>query len=62
MKPLADSVRNGDDAFLAALSDEGQLKHLVDRIYQEKGTIVSIVPRKESLEDLFMEEVKELRA
>lgn len=48
--------RGGD--LLVVLKEEAQLPVLIDWTMKRGGKIVSVVPRKESLEDIFMEEMK----
>jgi len=59
LKPIVDSIRPGDHSFLVTLMDEGHLPKLIAWTQKELVQIVSIIPRKESLEDLFLEEIKE---
>lgn len=59
LKPIADSIRTGDDAYLITLTDEESLPKLINWTQKEKGEIVSIVPRKETLEDIFLDEIRE---
>ncbi len=61
LKPIADSIRTGDDAYLMTLIDEGHLPKIINWTLKEKGEIVSIIPRKETLEDIFLDEIQEAK-
>jgi ABC-2 type transport system ATP-binding protein len=52
-------IQRGGD-FLITLKEEVHLPFLIDWTTKRGGKIVSVVPRKESLEDIFMEEMKEI--
>lgn len=51
-------IQRGGD-FLIILEEESSLPSVIDWTSKRGGKIVSIVPRRESLEDIFMEEMKE---
>lgn len=44
---------------MAILADETKVPKVMELILQEKANLVSLVPQKESLEEIFMREVKE---
>lgn len=44
---------------VVSLADEPRLKQLIDWARREDVSIVSIIPRKETLEDIFLDEIKE---
>lgn len=50
-------IQRGGD-FLIVLKEEMHLPSVIDWTTKRGGKIVSVVPRKESLEDIFMEEMK----
>jgi ABC-2 type transport system ATP-binding protein len=50
-------VRSGRQS-LITLTDTTRMEHLLDVVRRDKGCLVSLVPNKRSLEDLFLEEVK----
>jgi ABC-2 type transport system ATP-binding protein len=51
-------IRRGDDLMIV-LHEEAQIPSVIDWAVKRGGKVVSVVPRKESLEDIFMEEMKE---
>jgi ABC-2 type transport system ATP-binding protein len=51
-------VRSGRQA-LIKVTDKGHVDPLLAQILRHKGRLVSLVPHKRSLEDLFLEEVRE---
>ncbi len=56
LQSLCASLSVVDDAVLVSVDDEGRLSKVIDWSRKESAAIVSILPRKESLEDIFMEE------
>jgi len=50
------------DVRLVTLNDAVLLEKLMAWILQQGGQILSVIPRKETLEDLFMEEIKEAKS
>jgi ABC-2 type transport system ATP-binding protein len=50
-------VRSGRQS-LITLTDTDRMDYLLDVVRRDKGCLVSLVPNKRSLEDLFLEEVK----
>jgi len=59
LKSIADSIRTGDHTHLVTIRDEAHLSKLIDWTLKETGEIVSIIPRKETLEDIFLDEIME---
>lgn len=57
-EPTMAAIAIDKDAHLLALSDEALLSKLIIWTRQEGGKIVSVIPRRETLEDIFMEEIK----
>ncbi len=55
-------VKVYEHTLLLSLENEGKLSRLMDWVHQESGKIVSITPRKETLEDMFMEEFNAVKA
>ena len=60
IKPLAPRVIT-DGAYVKAYVDTGDNVHAVLDIVRSGATLVSVVPQRQSLEDLFVEIVREVR-
>jgi ABC-2 type transport system ATP-binding protein len=55
------NVRPQPDGFLFDIPEDNDTNAIIDRIRSHRGTIVSVVPRKKRLEDLFVESVEVVR-
>lgn len=53
---LAATLMRRGDQVLIKLDDEGRVNELLDLILKQKGRVVSLIPHKRSLEDLFLSE------
>ncbi len=62
IKPIADSIRAGDQSYHITLTEEEQLPKLIAWTQKESGEILSIIPRKETLEDIFLDEINEAKS
>ncbi|MFQ5588250.1 MAG: ABC transporter ATP-binding protein [Nitrospiria bacterium] len=58
LKAVATAVSFYDQCGLISVPDEAHLSRLITWVQQEKAQIISITPRKESLEDIFMEKIQ----
>lgn len=58
LKSFSNTVLQRGGDFLVVLQEEAQLPSIIDWTTKRGGKIVSVVPRRESLEDIFMEEMK----
>lgn len=58
LDPLSNSITTRGEESLISLSDEEALPQLIQWTEREGGKVVSIVPRRETLEDIFMEEMR----
>ncbi|NOY85449.1 MAG: ABC transporter ATP-binding protein [Nitrospirae bacterium] len=58
IKPMLSSMTFHDERILVCLDREERLEKLLAWVAQEKAQVISITPRKETLEDLFLEEYK----
>ncbi|MFQ5780557.1 MAG: ATP-binding cassette domain-containing protein [Nitrospiria bacterium] len=58
LDPLSKSITTRGEESLISLSNEEALSKLIQWTEQQGGKIVSIVPRRETLEDIFMEEIR----
>lgn len=56
IKSIVSSVTVHDHSLLVSVENEDSLEKIIAWISKEKGQIVSITPRKETLEDIFLEE------
>ena len=53
---LASPLMRRGDQVLITLDDEARVNGLLDQVLKQKGRVVSIIPHKRSLEDLFLTE------
>ncbi len=58
VQPMASATNIGDNATLLKIDDEALLPKLLQVLHQEKAQIISVIPHKETLEDIFMEEIR----
>lgn len=58
LKSFSNSVIQRGSDFLIVLKEETHLPSVINWTTKRGGKIISVVPRKESLEDIFMEEMK----
>ena len=56
VRSLASTLMRRGDQVLIKLDDEGMINGLLDLILKHKGRVVSLIPHKQSLEDLFLSE------
>lgn len=59
LRPYSSAILVRSSDLLITLNDEAVLPKVIQWAHHEKANIVSIVPKKESLEDIFIEEMKE---
>ena len=59
---LGGKVMKRGDQVLIRLDDDAQVNAVLDLIRQHRGRLISLVPHKRSLEDLFLKEVGGSRA
>ncbi len=57
-KPMASSTKIADEGYVLRIDDAGILPKLLALLQAEKVQIVSIIPHRETLEDIFMEEIR----
>lgn len=55
---FSDSTTTSGDRILLKITDEDKLGELLELVHSQKGRIHSLIPRTETLEDLFVEVVK----
>jgi len=55
---IATTVERHDEAYFVSVDDESKLSKLLEWLTKVGGEIISVVPRKECLEDIFMEEIR----
>jgi len=60
IKMISSSVTIHDTSILITVDNESGLEKCITWARREEREIVSIIPRRESLEDLFMEEIKDV--
>lgn len=60
LKLVDTNIRTLPTGFLVDMPEENDVNHVIDAIRGQKATIVSVVPRKKRLEDLFVETVTNL--
>ena len=53
---LASPLMRRGDQVLIKLDDEARVNEILDQVLKQKGRVVSIIPHKQSLEDLFLTE------
>ena len=53
------TVSFADDRLIVDMSEEEDLNALLDSIRSAKGSVISVVPRRKRLEDLFVQTVRE---
>lgn len=58
LRDLCDSLASSGDRIFLKITDEGKLEEVLELIHSQKGKIHSLIPRTETLEDLFVEVVK----
>jgi ABC-2 type transport system ATP-binding protein len=58
LDPMSKSITTKGEESLISLQDEDALPQLIQWTEREGGKIVSIVPRRETLEDIFIEEMR----
>ncbi len=56
--PRVSSTKIADKTYLLKVDDEAILPKLLAFLHREKAQIISIIPHKETLENLFMEEIR----
>jgi ABC-2 type transport system ATP-binding protein len=68
-RELADSFKTGDsivshqgERLILDVNEEGDINGVIDSIRDGRGHIVSVIPRRRRLEDLFIETVSQPRA
>ncbi|MGB9586727.1 MAG: ABC transporter ATP-binding protein [Armatimonadota bacterium] len=60
LKALSQSVRSEDGAILISVGESEGVNHAIDLIRAAKGQVLSVMPKKRTLEDLFMEIIREV--
>ena len=58
LRNLSDSFTTSGDRIFLKITDEGKLEEVLELVHSQKGKIHSLIPRTETLEDLFVEMVK----
>ncbi len=58
LKEFSDSATTSGDRIFLKITDEDKLGELLELVHSQKGRIHSLIPRTETLEDLFVEVVK----
>ncbi|MFQ5543940.1 MAG: ATP-binding cassette domain-containing protein [Nitrospiria bacterium] len=58
LKSKVTTMTKRGDIVLITVADEAQLSEVISWTLQQKGMVVSVVPGKESLEDIFMQEIQ----
>jgi ABC-2 type transport system ATP-binding protein len=58
LRGLCDSLTSSGDRIFIKITDEGRLEEVLALVHSQKGKIHSLIPRTETLEDLFVEMVK----
>ena len=58
LQKLSTRILDQGAVLVATLSDESKVPTLLDLVSKNKGNIVSLVPQKESLEEIFIQQVK----
>lgn len=58
LREFSDSTTTSGDKIFLKITDEDKLGELLDLVHSQKGRIHSLIPRTETLEDLFVEVVK----
>ncbi len=59
IESISNTVVCHNETYTVSVSDESCLSRLLAWVIQEKGQLISVTPRKESLEDMFLEEIQE---
>jgi len=59
IESISSSKKIGNEAYVLKIVDESLLPKLLNFLHREKTQIVSIIPHKETLEELFMGEIRE---
>lgn len=62
LKALSQGVRSEDGTILVPLGQEEDVNHAIDVIRATKGQVLSVMPKKRTLEDLFMEIIREVNS
>ena len=58
LRDLSESFVSSGDRIFLKITDEGKLEEVLELVHSQKGKIHSLIPRTETLEDLFVEMVK----
>jgi ABC-2 type transport system ATP-binding protein len=58
LRDLSDSLTLSGDRIFLKVTDESKLEDILELVHTQKGKIHSLIPRTETLEDLFVEMVK----
>ncbi len=58
LRDLSESCVSSGDRIFLKITDEGKLEEVLELVHSQKGKIHSLIPRTETLEDLFVEMVK----
>jgi ABC-2 type transport system ATP-binding protein len=58
LRDLSDSLTLSGDRIFLKVTDESKLEDILELVHTQRGKIHSLIPRTETLEDLFVEMVK----
>ena len=58
LRGLSESLASSGDKIFLKITDESKLEEVLQLVHSQKGKIHSLIPRTETLEDLFVEMVK----
>lgn len=58
LRDLSESLASSGDRIFLKITDESKLEEVLQLVHSQKGKIHSLIPRTETLEDLFVEMVK----
>lgn len=58
LRELSESLASSGDRIFLKITDESKLEEVLQLVHSQKGKIHSLIPRTETLEDLFVEMVK----
>jgi ABC-2 type transport system ATP-binding protein len=59
LEGLGEMVSSREDKILLKIFEDEKIDSLLARVYERKGKIHSLVPRTETLEDIFVEMVRQ---